>query len=161
MIAKVTGTMMMAALAIGLAGCDSLDQLALESGEAGFRTAVDLSVTAFFNQVVGNREQPETPPEDTTGGDTGGDGGGGDGGGGDGAGGDPAAAGETVFAANNCAVCHCADAGGGCALDAPSLVGVEAARLDEMLRGAGAHPGGKFDLGDQDIGDLEAYLSSV
>ena len=74
--------------------------------------------------------------------------------------GDPAA-GEEIFASNNCAPCHCADAAGGCALSAPSLVGVATETLDDRLRGDVAHPGGKFNLTNQDIVDLQAYLSSL
>ena len=69
-------------------------------------------------------------------------------------------AGEPIFASLGCAACHCADAIGGCALEAPSLVGVGSATLDELLRGDAAHPGGKFDLDDQGIADLAAFLAS-
>lgn len=72
-----------------------------------------------------------------------------------------AAGGETLFSGNNCSACHCADASGGCALDAPSLQGVSGGVLDAMLRGDDPHPGGKFDLSDQDIADLAAFLSSL
>lgn len=72
-----------------------------------------------------------------------------------------AANGQALFAANNCASCHCADATGGCALGAPSLVGVGTTELDDNLRGESIHLGGKFPLfTDQDIVDLESYLAS-
>ena len=74
--------------------------------------------------------------------------------------GDPDA-GEGIFASNSCAACHCADAVGGCALSAPSLVGVATETLDDRLRGDVAHPGGKFNLTNQDIVDLQAYLASL
>ncbi len=74
--------------------------------------------------------------------------------------GDPDA-GEDTFVSNNCTACHCADAAGGCALGAPSLVGVATETLDDRLRGDAAHPGGKFNLADQDIVDLDTYLSSL
>lgn len=74
--------------------------------------------------------------------------------------GDPPA-GQTSYNALGCASCHCGDASGGCALDAPSLTGSNAASLDDHLRGDATHVGGKFDLSDQEIVDLEAYLASL
>ena len=53
------------------------------------------------------------------------------------------------------------DAAGGCALDAPGLQGASADVLDSNLRGDDAHAGGKFELSDQDISDLEAYVASL
>lgn len=72
-----------------------------------------------------------------------------------------AGAGETLFTANACGACHCADASGGCALEAPSIQGVSTDLLDSKLRGNDAHTGGKFGLSDQDIADLGAYLASL
>lgn len=72
-----------------------------------------------------------------------------------------AAAGEDVYTANSCGACHCADASGGCALDAPSLHDASAEMLNSRPRGDGEHTGGKFDLSDQDISDLGAYLASL
>lgn len=69
-----------------------------------------------------------------------------------------AAAGETIFTANGCGSCHCADASGGCALEAPDLHGADGDTLDEFLRGDTPHTGGKHDLTDQDLLDLKAYL---
>ncbi|MFQ5591003.1 MAG: c-type cytochrome, partial [Phycisphaerae bacterium] len=60
-----------------------------------------------------------------------------------------------------CGACHCADAMGGCALDAPALVGVDLDTLTAMVVGEGAHPGGKFNLSDDDVADLQAYLASL
>lgn len=74
--------------------------------------------------------------------------------------GDPAS-GEQIFGASGCGACHCDDASGGCALDAPSLSGVAFDRLDEKLRGETAHTGGKFDLNDQDLMDLQAFLAGL
>lgn len=74
--------------------------------------------------------------------------------------GDPAA-GEGVYTSNSCAACHCADAGGGCALSAPSLVDVETETLDDRLRGDVDHPGGKFNFTNQDIVNLQAYLAGL
>lgn len=69
--------------------------------------------------------------------------------------------GEAIYASNSCTPCHCADAAGGCALSAPSLVGVATETLDDRLRGDVEHPGGKFNLTNQDIVDLQAYLASL
>jgi|GEM_PF-2356971 len=88
------------------------------------------------------------------GGDAGGSGDGG------GAAGD-AVAGAALFGGNNCGACHCADASGGCALNAPSLVGLSGGVLDANLRGDDPHAGGKFDLSDQEMADLETYLAGL
>lgn len=71
-----------------------------------------------------------------------------------------AANGLAFFTANSCASCHCDDAGGGCALSAPSLVGVDVIAVDDRLRGTKSHSGGKFELTDQEIVDLVAFLAS-
>ena len=72
-----------------------------------------------------------------------------------------AANGETIYIENNCSACHCADAGGGCALSAPAVVGVAAEHLDAHLRGGESHAGGTFPFDDQEIADLAAYLQSL
>lgn len=74
--------------------------------------------------------------------------------------GDPAA-GEGIYVSNSCSACHCAEATGGCALSAPSLVGVTITTVDDRLRGDVDHPGGKFNLTNQDIVDVQAYLSGL
>ncbi len=74
--------------------------------------------------------------------------------------GDPAS-GEQLFGGSGCGACHCADGSGGCALDAPSLSGVAFDTLNEKLRGDTAHAGGKFDLSDQDLMDLQAFLAGL
>ena len=68
--------------------------------------------------------------------------------------------GEALFAVNGCAACHCEDATGGCALEAPSLLEVDVAAVDENLRGEGPHPIA-VELSDQEIVDLQAYLVSL
>lgn len=80
---------------------------------------------------------------------------------GDGSIGGDAASGETIFVGNGCGSCHCADASGGCALDAPALHDVDDETLDDILRGDTPHPGGKHDLTDQDILDLQVYLNGL
>lgn len=70
-------------------------------------------------------------------------------------------AGEQLYMDLVCAACHCADASGGCALDAPSLVGVDLDELEDTLVGDDDHPGGKFDLSAEDLQNLEAYLASL
>lgn len=69
--------------------------------------------------------------------------------------------GEVLFVSLSCGSCHCADAVGGCALDAPSVIGVSAETLNDFLRLETPHPGGKQDLTDQEIVDFEAYLVSL
>lgn len=71
------------------------------------------------------------------------------------------AGGETLFVANNCGGCHCADATGGCALAAPALVGATLETLTDFLTGIEPHTGGQFALSDQDLADLQAYLASL
>ncbi len=70
-----------------------------------------------------------------------------------------AVAGQAVFAGNGCGGCHCADAGGGCAMAAPSLVGVPQERLDGMAQGGG-HPV-PIGLTAQQLADVAAYLTSL
>ncbi len=69
--------------------------------------------------------------------------------------------GEMLFADHNCSACHCPDAGGGCALSAPAVVGAAVELLDTFLRGAETHAGGTFPFDDQEIADLAAYLQSL
>ena len=72
-----------------------------------------------------------------------------------------AAAGEKIFTADGCGSCHCADASGGCALDAPALLGADGETVDAVLRADTRHKGGQQDLTDQDILDLQAYLGGL
>ena len=125
---------------------DSLDRNGAAAGEDG-STANDADGDG--DQGGDNDGDGDGPPDQ----------GGGTGGGPTGLTGDPAA-GQTVFTANNCAACHCADASGGCALSAPPIAGVTAETLDGVLRGDQAHPT-KVELSDQDLGDLQAYLASL
>ena len=69
--------------------------------------------------------------------------------------------GEMLFADRNCSACHCPDAGGGCALSAPAVVGAPVGLLATFLRGAESHAGGTFPFDDQEIADLAAYLQSL
>ncbi len=82
-------------------------------------------------------------------------------GGDDGAPGGSVDDGETLFADNNCSACHCPDAGGGCALSAPALVGAGVELLDTFLRGGESHAGGTFPFNDQELADLAAFLESL
>ncbi|MCZ6655472.1 MAG: cytochrome c [Planctomycetota bacterium] len=82
-------------------------------------------------------------------------------GGDDGASGGSADDGEMLFADHNCSACHCPDAGGGCALSAPAVVGAAVELLDTFLRGAETHAGGTFPFDDQETADLAAYLQSL
>lgn len=148
---------------MSLSGCGSnLDEVFYQTAAATGRTSLDLLLTDLANTLADSLDRAGTTApgdeldEDNGGGDTTppvgppleeltGD----------------ADAGEGIFASNSCAACHCADAGGGCALDAPSLVGVSTETLDDRLRGDVAHPGGKFNLTNQDITDLQAYLAGL
>jgi cytochrome c553 len=151
--------LLLAALAVPFAGCGTnLNEVLFQSGAATGRTLIDLWLTDFENRLADSLN-----PNGAAAGDSGSttDQGGGGTSGGDGSSGltgDPAA-GQTVFAANNCAACHCANASGGCALSAPPVVGVTAETLDEVLRGDQTHPA-KVELSDQDLADLQAFLAS-
>jgi hypothetical protein len=160
--------LLLAALAVPFAGCGTnLNEVLFQSGAATGRTLIDLWLTDFENRLAdsldGNGatsgDGGSTTDQGGGGSDQGNGGGTGGGGGSTGLTGDPAA-GQTVFAANNCAGCHCADASGGCALSAPPIVAVSAETLDGVLRGDQAHPA-KIALSDQDLADLQAYLASL
>ncbi len=69
--------------------------------------------------------------------------------------------GESAFIAFGCAGCHCADASGGCALDAPNLVGASFQELTDVVVGNVPHAGGITDLSDEEIADIQAYLDSL
>jgi len=71
-----------------------------------------------------------------------------------------AANGRALYTDNVCGACHCADATGGCAANAPSLIGVTTQVLDDDLRGSSVHAGGKYLLTDQEIADLQAFLAN-
>ena len=151
-----------------ITGCGtSFSELLFQTGTALGRTALDLLLTDVANQVADAREVTDTSDDGGADGTDGGDGAadaddGSDGDPGDAVGPDlgDTASGESVYADNGCAACHCADASGDCALSAPSLVGVDAATLDDFLRGDRTHPA-KPSLSDRDIVDLEAYLGSL
>ncbi len=145
---------------VGLSGCGTnLNEVLYQAANATGRTLLDLFLTDLANTLADSFEQEDAPPS------------GDQNGGGDGTTlpdgppleeltGDPEA-GESTFGSNNCAACHCADAAGGCALSAPTLIGVATETLDERLRGDAAHAGGKLDLTDQDIVDMQAYLDRL
>ena len=163
----IFGTMPLLALLVS--GCGTnFDEILYQAFAATGRTALDIFLTDLANDLADRADGDDAAPDDTDGDDGTGDGGTGDGGdtdGGDGTdggsvGGD-AAAGETIFTANGCGSCHCADASGGCALDAPALLDADFETLDEFLRGDSPHTGGKHDLTDQDILDLQAYLGGL
>ncbi len=76
------------------------------------------------------------------------------------------ARGATLFAVADgvgpgCQACHCADATGGCLMNAPNIQGKPYETIDARTRGSVSHPGGKFNLTDQDIADIEAFLASL
>lgn len=146
-------------LVLAACGCGSdLDEFFFQAGDSTGRVLADILLTDLANAVAEMGEQndaPTTPDPIDDGTD------------------DPvdvpppgdlepdAIEGEAIFAANNCAACHCADAAGGCALGAPSLIGIAVERLTDILVGDAAHPGGKFGFSAQDLADLEAYLAGL
>ena len=163
----ILGTMPLLALLAG--GCGTnFDEILYQAFAATGRTALDIFLTDLANDLADRADGGDAAPDDTDGDGGTGDGGTGDGGdsdGGDAAdgasvGGD-AAAGEMIYVSNGCGSCHCADASGGCALDAPALHDAAGETLDEFLRGDTPHTGGKHDLTDQDILDLQAYLAGL
>ncbi len=161
----VAGSLLgVAGLVLASSGCGTnLEQLLFESGASVERSLLDTFLTDFANTLAG----PNTPPAagEPTGtepseGEEGQEGAGG------GTGtdfsaltGDPAA-GETLFTANGCNGCHCDDAVGDCFPGAPAVIGVQPSVIDEHLRGDEPHPL-KFDLSDQDVVDLAAFLASL
>ena len=73
-----------------------------------------------------------------------------------------ATAGLAFYTANNCATCHCANAAGGCLLNAPSLVGEDAAEIFARLSGGTTHTGGTVQgVTQQNAQDLVAWLGSL
>lgn len=154
--------LLVAVCMVGSSGCGTnFDDILYQAGSTTGRTFLDLVLTDLANRLADSLNPQDAPDsgddlDDDDDGDTPPP---------DGPAfgeltGDPDA-GEGIFASNNCAACHCADAGGGCALSAPSLMGVAAEKLDDMLRGDAAHPGGKFAFTNQDIVDLEAWLTAL
>lgn len=164
------------ALALGLSGCGTnVNELLFQTGTAAGRTLLDLLLTDLANTIEdqldnlseatddGDQDTDDAGGVDDNGdGDTDGeinDNGGATGGGLDDLTGDPAT-GETLYTANGCAVCHCEDAAGDCALSAPAIIDTAAQSLANFLRGDEIHPS-KIDLTDQEIVDLQAYLASL
>ncbi len=155
-------SMFVAIAAIVGCGVDVQNLFYQGAGALG-RTYLDLVLTDLVNELADAQEGADDQDDgDADDGDQ--DDGGDDGGGGNVDGdvpideliGDPAA-GEPLFA--SCAVCHCADASGGCLPGTPSVVSASAESLDELLRGGGTHP--PSNLTNQEIVDLEAYLATL
>jgi hypothetical protein len=161
--------LLVAALMLGVAGCrTNLSEVLLQTGAATGRTLVDLWLTDFANQLADSFEPDDSAPDDDdstpdiSDDDTGqdddddlpvdDDGSGGSSG--------DVAAGEAIYTANSCGTCHCADAAGGCALSAPSIVGAGVGAIVAVLLGDASHPS-KVGLSDQGLADLEAYLGSL
>ena len=135
---------------VGAAGCGTtLDELLFQTLSAAGRTALDQLLTDLANDIAGSGAgQPSgdggTDPGDGDSGDQP----------------DGSGNGNAIFIANACGGCHCVDASGGCALDAPAIVGVASATLDGVLRGDSSHPI-RADLTDDELADLAAYLASL
>ncbi|MBN4058993.1 cytochrome c [bacterium AH-315-J04] len=143
---------------ISVSGCGTnFEDVLFQVASAAGRTAVDAFVTDVANAIAGVEDTDDSvtdvADDDSDNDDSGstdldslvGD----------------LANGEDIFMANNCGACHCVDGIGGCALDAPSVIGVSTQVTDEVLRGSHAHAGGKFNLSDQEIADLIAYIASL
>ncbi len=150
---------------ISVAGCGTnFEDILFQVTSAAGRTAVDAFVTDVANAIAGvedvdgsgdnganndsDNDNGSTDDNDAGSGDL------------DSLIGD-LANGEDLYTVNNCGACHCADGVGGCALDAPSIVGVSTNVADIVLRGSNPHAGGKFNFSDQEIADLVAYLASL
>ena len=69
--------------------------------------------------------------------------------------------GEMIYTDSNCSACHCADASGGCALNAPPVTNADFELLDRFLRGGESHAGGVFSFDDLEMAGLAAYLGSL
>lgn len=142
------------------------DALYQTAGSVG-RVTLDIFLTEWANRLADSFDAAQ-PAADEADDDTGGDAANGDADDGGGGGADhadehqvgDAAVGGAVYAAEGCAGCHCDDASGGCALDAPALAGLALEVLDETLLGDAHHPV-KPALSSQDLIDLEAYLGSL
>lgn len=143
-------------------GCGTnFNDLAYNTLSASGQTLLDLLLTEAVNNIL-DGTQTDDNDNDNGGGDNGNDNSAPDndntGGGLDDLVGD-VANGSELYAAN-CASCHCADATGGCLLDAPGVVGATATVLGEFVRGEASHPA-KRDWTDQEVVDAEAYLASL
>jgi mono/diheme cytochrome c family protein len=145
-----TTTRFLLASTVIFAGCGSnVSQLLVQSATAVGQTLLDQWLTDLANALLeeGEGVDASDQPDDASNGDaenpfeglTG-----------------DAANGQALYA-DLCASCHCADAVGGCLLDAPGLLNAEATLLDAYVRGEEVHPI-KRDLTDQDIADLAAFL---
>jgi hypothetical protein len=154
-------------LLFGVAGCGSgVNEVLCQTTSAAGRTTLDIFLTELANALADAFDTTDTPPADN--GDDGADDQNGDEGGDDANGGDvplddltpDAANGETVYAANGCAPCHCDDGSGGCGAAAPGVVGIGVDVLSDYL-GNGATHFGQGPLTDQELVDLEAYLGSL
>jgi len=164
--ARVWAYCLCVAMFAGLsAGCGSaFSEILFQAASAVGRSALDVALTDIANDFadagdaqadepvdgggdVPDDETPDAPDEPPI-----------DGGGADLVG-DPVA-GEPFYTTNGCSSCHCDDASGGCALDAPNAVGVEFSILEAHLTGDESHPV-KLDLTAQDLADLQAYLASL
>ncbi len=117
------------------------------------QTSLDLLLTDIA--VTLDENLPEPPI------DGGNNGGGVDSGAGDALADPVASLGEEFFNNNGCTGCHCDDASGGCALDAPVLVGAVFETLNRQLRQSGGHFSAPPDISDQQLANLEAFLASL
>ncbi len=137
---------------VGAAGCGTtLDELLFQTVSAAGRTALDQLLTDLANDIAGSSAGEPSGDEGT-------DPGSGDGDSGDQP--DGSANGQAIFTTNACGGCHCVDASGGCALDAPAIVGAASATLDGVLRGEASHPI-RADLTDDELDELADYLASL
>lgn len=154
------GTGLLVGVVIAVAGCDSLGDAALQTGEAGVRTLVDILLTEWTNQLADALvDGPDGGSEDV--GDSDIDDG-------DDMGGDDdmmtdddmmidgAVIRGEMLVSDNCAACHGADGASGFA---PDIQGLSQDRISESIAGEAGHV--MVDLSEQEIGELAAFLESL
>ncbi len=155
------GALLATGWVLSVTGCGvDLNQLLIEAANVGATTALDILLTDVVVNAADAVEDIEDAPIDSADGDS-------DTEDDDSAGGEVSidiegdiAAGQDLFTSSGCAACHCADATGGCALSAPSLIDVDVDTLNAKLRVNGPHFGIDTGLGDQQIADLQAFFAS-
>ncbi len=141
----------LAVVLVLLASCATpLDEALLMAGDSGLRTFADILITDLYAALPTPAElfpPPEVPPEEEDGGEI--------------PEGDPQR-GQELFVANDCYLCHCEDARGGCLAAALNIQGATFQMVDDRTRGATSHPGGKFsEFTDQDVADIAEFLASL
>lgn len=136
------------------AGCGAnTNDLLIQYANAAATTALDQWLTGLANGFAGTPlvdsggdDQTPVEDDDSDGEPTGLEG--------------DASKGEALYSSNSCAVCHCANAIGGCALAAPAIIGATVDDIAGVLDPLSPHPS-KPELSEQDQADLAAFLATV